>query len=43
MTYNIHLYPSDFKHETRIEKEAKAIKKLNYFNKIFLLGMGEGN
>lgn len=43
MIYNIHLYPSDFKHETRIEKEAKAINKLVYFNKIFLLGMGSGN
>ena len=43
MTYNIHLYPSDFQHETRIEKVAKAIHKLNYFKEILLLGMGNGN
>ena len=43
MTYNIHLYPSDFNYEIRIEKEAKAINKLNYFKKIFLLGAGKGN
>jgi glycosyltransferase involved in cell wall biosynthesis len=43
MTYNIHLYPSDFNYEIRIEKEAKAINKLNYFKKIFLLGAGNGN
>lgn len=37
---NIHLYPSSFIHETRILKEAKSIEKLNLFNRIELIGVG---
>ena len=36
---NIHLYPSDFSCETRIEKQAKSINKIGFFTKIFLIGL----
>lgn len=41
---NIHLYPSNFSCETRIEKQARSIHKLNIFNNIILIGLvGTGN
>lgn len=40
---NIHLYPSDFSCETRIEKQAKSINKLSLFNQIFLIGLSTKN
>ena len=36
---NIHLYPSDFSCETRIEKEAKSISKIDLFTRIVLIGL----
>ena len=36
---NLHLYPSDFECETRIEKQAASIDKLNIFSEIILLGL----
>ena len=38
---NVHIYPSAFKNESRIEKQAKSINKLNYFESILLIGMGD--
>lgn len=38
---NVHIYPSDFKNESRIEKQAESISKLGIFSKILLLGAGE--
>lgn len=38
---NVHIYPSNFKNESRIEKQAQSISKLGLFNKILLLGAGE--
>jgi glycosyltransferase involved in cell wall biosynthesis len=35
---NIHLYPSSFAQESRIDKQSKTIKKLNIFSKIYLIG-----
>lgn len=40
---NVHLYPSDFSCETRIEKQAKSINKLGLFNQIFLIGLSTKN
>ena len=36
---NLHLYPSNFKSDTRIEKQAMSIDKLNIFSEIILLGL----
>lgn len=37
---NVHIYPSNFKNESRIEKQAQSISKLGIFKKILLLGAG---
>ena len=39
---NIHLYPSEFKQESRIEKQATLINKIIGDKKILLLGAGKG-
>ena len=38
---NIHLYPSSFKNESRIEKISLSINKCNIFNSIILIGTKE--
>ena len=38
---NIHLYPSSFKNESRIEKIAQSIERCNIFNDIVLIGTKE--
>lgn len=38
---NIHLYPSNFLHESRIEKIVEVIESLSIFNSIWLLGVYE--
>lgn len=37
---NVHIYPSNFKNESRIEKQANSISKLNVFKKVLLIGAG---
>ena len=37
---NIHIYPSSFKNESRIEKQVASIAKLDLFKKILLIGAG---
>lgn len=40
---NVHIYPSSFKNESRIEKQAKSMDKLGFFSEILLVGMtGKG-
>ncbi len=38
---NVHIYPSSFKNESRIEKQANSINKLTFFSSILLIGMGK--
>ena len=38
---NIHLYPSSFQNESRIEKIAPSIEKCNVFTDIVLIGTKE--
>lgn len=38
---NLHLYPSNYKNESRIEKIANSISLLNIFSKIDLVGCGD--
>lgn len=39
MKRNIHLYPSDFRSESRIMREARALAKMELFSHIHLLGV----
>jgi glycosyltransferase involved in cell wall biosynthesis len=38
---NIHLYPSPFRHESRILREAATLRRLGLFDRIELIGVGE--
>ena len=38
---NVHLYPSDFLHESRIEKIAEVLSSLSIFHAIWLVGIRE--
>ncbi|MDG3042468.1 glycosyltransferase [Roseicyclus marinus] len=38
MRSNIHLYPSDFRSESRIMREARALAGMNIFSHIYLIG-----
>ncbi|MGB3724202.1 MAG: glycosyltransferase [Glaciecola sp.] len=41
MAYNLHIYPSNFKNESRIEKLTKTLSTLNIFSNIEMIGRGE--
>lgn len=43
MSRNIHLYPSDFRSESRIMREARALAKIGLFSHIHLLGVRSDN
>lgn len=43
MSRNIHLYPSDFRSESRIMREAHALAKMGLFSHIHLLGVRSDN
>lgn len=43
MRSNIHLYPSDFRSESRIMREARALADMNIFSHIYLIGAGSAD
>ncbi len=39
---NVHIYPSSFKNESRIEKQAVSISNMGIFDSVLLIGAGKG-